>query len=108
MLLRDSRAVLPRRSYDPAGALTITGALVLLVNAVAGAPGADRGDLRTILPPGGSAVPAAAFALIESRHPAPPAPLRIVRSRTLAGADALTIHLSPGCSCAAGGPAWPS
>jgi MFS family permease len=30
-LLGDSRAALPRRSYDPAGALTITGALVLLV-----------------------------------------------------------------------------
>ena len=33
----------------------------------------------------------AAFALIESRHPAPLVPLRIFRSRTLAGADALTI-----------------
>ena len=33
----------------------------------------------------------AAFALIESRHPAPLVPLRILRSRTLAGADALTV-----------------
>jgi hypothetical protein len=33
----------------------------------------------------------AAFTLIESRHPAPLVPLRIFRSRTLAGADALTI-----------------
>jgi MFS family permease len=33
----------------------------------------------------------AASALIESRHPAPLVPLRIFRSRTLAGADALTI-----------------
>ena len=33
----------------------------------------------------------AAFALIESRHRAPLVPLRIFRSRTLAGADALTI-----------------
>jgi hypothetical protein len=91
VLLRESRAALPRRSYDPAGALTITGALVLLVYAVAGAPGADWGDVRTILPLGGSAVLVAAFALIESRHPAPLVPLRIFRSRTLAGADALTI-----------------
>ena len=91
MLLRDSWAVLPRRSYDPAGALTITGALVLLVYAVVEAPGADWGDVRTILPLGGSAVLVAAFALIESRHPAPLVPLRIFRSRTLAGADALTI-----------------
>ena len=33
----------------------------------------------------------AAFALIESRHPAPLVPLRIFRSRTLAGADAVTV-----------------
>src|ERR671936_1635925 len=33
-LLRESRAPLTRRSYDPAGALTVTGALVLLVYAV--------------------------------------------------------------------------
>jgi MFS family permease len=91
VLLRESRAALTRRSYDPAGALTITGALVLLVYAVAGAPGAGWGDVRTILPFAGSAVLVAAFALIESRYPAPLVPLRIFRSRTLAGADALTI-----------------
>ena len=91
VLLRESRAALTRRSYDPAGALTITGALVLLVYAVVEAPGADWGDVRTILPLAGSAVLVAAFALIESRHPAPLVPLRIFRSRTLAGADALTV-----------------
>ncbi len=91
VLLRESRAALTRRSYDPAGALTITGALVLLVYAVVEAPGAGRGDVRTILPLAGSAVLVAAFALIESRHPAPLVPLRIFRSPTLAGADALTI-----------------
>jgi EmrB/QacA subfamily drug resistance transporter len=91
LLLRESRAALTRRSYDPAGALTITGALVLLVYAVVEAPGAGWGDVRTILPLAGSAVLVAAFALIESRHPAPLVPLRIFRSRTLAGADALTI-----------------
>jgi hypothetical protein len=47
--------------------------------------------VRTILPLGGSAVLVAAFALIESRHPAPLVPLRIFRSRTLAGADALMV-----------------
>ncbi len=80
VLLRESRAALTRRSYDPAGALTITGALVLLVYAVIEAPGADWGDVRTILPLAGSAVLVAAFALIESRHPAPLVPLRIFRS----------------------------
>jgi EmrB/QacA subfamily drug resistance transporter len=91
LLLRESRAPLTRRSYDPAGALTITGALVLLVYAVVEAPGAGWSDVRTILPLAGSAVLVAAFTLIESRHHAPLVPLRIFRSRTLAGADALTV-----------------
>jgi EmrB/QacA subfamily drug resistance transporter len=91
VLLRESRDSLARRSYDPAGALTITGALVLLVYAVVKAPDVGWGDVRTILPLAGSAVLLAAFALIESRHPAPLVPLRIFRSRTLAAADALTI-----------------
>ena len=91
VFLRESRAALSRRSYDPAGALTITGALVLLVYAVVKAPQAGWGDAQTILPLAGSALLLAAFALIESRHHAPLVPLRIFRSRTLAGADAVTV-----------------
>ena len=91
MLLRESRGSLTRRSYDPAGALTITGALVLLVYAVIKAPDVGWGDVRTILPLVGSALLLAAFALIESRHHAPLVPLRILRSRTLAGANAVTV-----------------
>ena len=93
VLLRESRGSLTRRSYDPAGALTITGALVLLVYAVVEAPGVGWGDVRTILPLAGSAVLVGAFGLIESRHRVPLVPLRIFRSRTLAGADALTVLL---------------
>jgi EmrB/QacA subfamily drug resistance transporter len=91
VFVRESRAALTRRGYDPAGALTITVALVLLVYAVVKAPGAGWGDVRTILPLAGSALLLAAFALIESRHHAPLVPLRIFRSRTLAAADALTV-----------------
>jgi EmrB/QacA subfamily drug resistance transporter len=91
VLLRESRAALTRRSYDPAGALTITGALVLLVYAVVEAPDTGWGDVRTILLLAGSAVLLAAFALIESRHRAPLVPLRILRSRTLVGANAVML-----------------
>ena len=91
LLLRESRAALTRRSYDPAGALTITGALVLLVYAVVRAPAAGWGGVQTILPLVGSALLLGAFALIESRHRAPLVPLRILRSRTLAGANAVTV-----------------
>lgn len=91
ILLRESRDVPTRRSYDPAGALTITGALVLLVYAVVEAPDAGWRDVRTILLVLGSAVLAAAFVLIESRHRAPLVPLRLFRSRTLVGANLLTL-----------------
>jgi EmrB/QacA subfamily drug resistance transporter len=91
MLLRESRAALTQRSYDPAGALTITGALVLLVYAVVEAPDAGWGSLQTILLFAGSATLLAIFAAIESRHPAPLVPLRILRSRTLVGANAVML-----------------
>jgi EmrB/QacA subfamily drug resistance transporter len=91
LLLRESRAALTRRSYDPAGALTITGALVLLVYAVVEAPDVGWGDVQTILLFAGSALLLAAFALIESRHRAPLVPLRFLRSRTLVGANLVML-----------------
>jgi EmrB/QacA subfamily drug resistance transporter len=94
LLLHESRAALGRRSYDPAGALTITGALVLLVYAVVEAPDIGWGDVRTILLFAGSALLLAAFALIESRHPAPLVPLHLLRSRTLVGANLVMLFFS--------------
>jgi EmrB/QacA subfamily drug resistance transporter len=90
-LLRESRAALSRRSYDPAGAVTITGALALLVYAVVEAPDVGWGDAQTILMVAGSALLIAAFALIESRHRAPLVPFRVLRSRTLVGANLVML-----------------
>ena len=91
VLLRESRAALTRRSYDPAGALTITGALVLLVYALVEAPDFGWGDGQTIGLVAGSAVLLAAFTVVESRHRAPLVPLRLLRSRTLVGANAVML-----------------
>jgi EmrB/QacA subfamily drug resistance transporter len=91
VLLRESRATTARRSYDPAGALTITGALVLLVYALVETPDAGWGSSQTILLLAGAATLLAIFALIESRHPAPLIPLRMLRSRTLVGANAVML-----------------
>jgi len=91
VLLHESRAELTRRSYDPAGALTITGALVLLVYGVVEAPDAGWGSLRTMLLFAGSAVLLAAFGLIESRHSAPLVPLRFLRSRMRVGANLVML-----------------
>jgi EmrB/QacA subfamily drug resistance transporter len=90
-LLSESRGGLTRRSYDATGALTITGALVLLVYAVVEAPDVGWGDARTLLLFAGSAVLLAAFALIESRHRAPLLPLRFTRSRTRVAANAVML-----------------
>jgi len=92
VLLPESRAAATtRRSYDPAGALTITGALVLLVYAVVEAPDNGWTSTRTLLLLAGSAALLGVFGLIESRHPAPLVPLRILRSRTLVGANAVML-----------------
>jgi EmrB/QacA subfamily drug resistance transporter len=91
VLLRESRATLARRTYDPAGALTITGTLALLVYAIVEAPDTGWGDPVTIALLAGSAVLLGAFVLIESRQPAPLVPLRIFRSRTIVGANAVML-----------------
>ena len=91
VLLRESRATVAKRSYDPAGALSITGALALLVYALVEAPDTGWGDPRTIALLAASAALFAAFALIEWRHAAPLVPLRIFRSRTIVGANAVML-----------------
>ena len=91
LLLGESRGTMAKRSYDPAGALTITGALGLLVYALVEAPTAGWGSAQTILLLAGSAGLLAAFAVVESRHPAPLVPLRIFRRRTIVSANAVML-----------------
>ena len=50
-------------------------------------------SMKAIVPLVGSALLIAAFAVIESRHHAPLVPLRLLRSRTLAGANAVTVFI---------------
>jgi EmrB/QacA subfamily drug resistance transporter len=91
ILLSESRATMARRSYDPAGALTITGALGLLVYALVEAPTAGWGSTQTLGLLAGSAALLVAFVLIESRQPAPLVPLRIFRRRSIVGANAVML-----------------
>jgi EmrB/QacA subfamily drug resistance transporter len=91
LLLRESRAATARRSYDPAGALTITGALALLVYAIVEAPDTGWRSAQTILLLAGSAALLATFLLIESRHRAPLVRLGIFRSRAIVGANAVML-----------------
>ena len=94
ILLRESKGAGARRSYDPAGALSVTGALVLLVYALVEAPDAGWGSTQTVGLLAGSATLFAVFAVIEARAKAPLVPLRILRSRTLVGANSAMLILA--------------
>ena len=90
-LLNESRNVTTRRSFDPAGALTITAALGLLVYAVVEAPTRGWHNGWTIALLASSVALFGLFALIESRHAAPLVRLQIFRSRTLVGANSVML-----------------
>jgi hypothetical protein len=85
--VRESRADLPNRYFDFAGAATITAGLMLLVYAMTRATQHGWGTGETIGLLTASGVLIASFFLIESRSKAPLLPLRIFRLRTLAGSN---------------------
>jgi EmrB/QacA subfamily drug resistance transporter len=87
LLLRESRADLPNRYFDFAGAATITSGLMLLVYGMTHATQHGWGTPETIGLLTASAVLIVSFFLIESRTKAPLLPLRILRLRTLAGSN---------------------
>jgi EmrB/QacA subfamily drug resistance transporter len=82
----------PRR-YDPFGAITITGALVLLVYAISRAPAVGWTASSTLALLAASAVMLIAFPVIETRTEAPLLPLRLFRLRTLTGSNAVGFLL---------------
>ena len=81
------------RRYDPLGAVTVTGALVLAVYAISQAPTAGWTAARTLALLASAAVLLAAFVVIEARAQAPLLPLRLFRLKTLAGSNAVGFLL---------------
>ena len=86
-LLRESRAELGHRTFDFAGAFTVTSGLMLLVYAMTRATEIGWGTAETIGLLAGSAALILAFVAIELRSKAPLLPMRIFRLRSLAGAN---------------------
>ncbi|MGH2870200.1 MAG: MFS transporter [Solirubrobacteraceae bacterium] len=85
--VNESRVEVEHRSYDVAGAFTVTAGLVVLVYAIVKAQAVGWGSAQTL---GLGAIAAgllAAFLVIESRSQAPLMRLGIFRIRTLAVAD---------------------
>jgi MFS family permease len=90
-LLRESVDTACARCFDLAGAVTVTGALLLLVYAIAEAPAAGWTSVQTIGLLLASAALLALFGLIEARSPGPLVPLRIFRSRALVGGNLVLL-----------------
>jgi EmrB/QacA subfamily drug resistance transporter len=91
-LLAESRDDQSPRSYDVLGTLSVTAGLVLLVYAMVNTNRYGWGSSRTIGELIASAVLLVAFVLIEARFASHPlVPLRIFRSRTLSGANVVSL-----------------
>jgi EmrB/QacA subfamily drug resistance transporter len=90
----ESRLSISRRRYDPLGALTVTGGLVLLVYAISQAPQVGWGAARTVALLAASAALLVGFFVIEARSEAPLLPLHLFRSSTVAGANIVGFLLA--------------
>ncbi len=89
----ESRLATARRRFDVAGAITGTGGLVLLVDAISQAPQYGWGATRTIAVLAASVVLLVSFLAIEKRAEWPILPLSIFRLRSLAGANIAAVLL---------------
>ena len=83
----DARLARARRSFDLAGALTLTAAMLLLVFTVVEAPDVGWGSARTLVSFAGVAAIFAAFVAIERRTAMPLVRLGILRSAALVQAN---------------------
>jgi hypothetical protein len=92
-VLAESRAQLPHRHFDLAGAAAITGGMMLLVYAMTRATQVGWGAGQTLVLLIASAVLLTGFVAIELRSKAPILPLRIFGLRTLTGANVASLLL---------------
>ena len=92
-LVPESRLDGASRRYDPFGAITVTGALVLLVYAISQAPAVGWTAAQTLAMLASAVVLLAAFLVIEARAQAPLLPLRLFRLKSLAGSNAVGFLL---------------
>jgi EmrB/QacA subfamily drug resistance transporter len=92
----ESRAQMEHRSFDLAGAVTVTAGLVVLVFGIVKAQSFGWGSPRTIGLMAAGVALLAVFAWIESRSVAPLMRLSIFRVRTLAVADGVLLLVASG------------
>jgi EmrB/QacA subfamily drug resistance transporter len=90
-LIAESRSESETRTFDAAGAFSVTAGLTVLVYAFVDATDAGWGSFQTIGLLALSAALIAAFVAIELRSAAPLMPFRIFRLRTLTGANVVGL-----------------
>jgi EmrB/QacA subfamily drug resistance transporter len=90
-LLSESRAQATRRSFDLAGAISVTAGLTSLVYALIEAQKVGWGTARTIGLLATATMLLVGFVIIELRAPAPLVPFAIFRLRAVAGANAVAL-----------------
>jgi EmrB/QacA subfamily drug resistance transporter len=92
----ESRAETEHRTFDLAGAASVTGGLVLLVFAIVKAQAWGWGSVQTIAVIAAGLALLAAFGVIERRSKAPLVRLSIFRLRTLTVADSVMLLVASG------------
>ena len=92
-LVPESRLESAPRRFDPLGAVTVTGGLVVLVYAISRAPEVGWGAPQTVTMLAVSAGLLMAFVILETRVAAPLLPLRLFRIKTIAGSNAVGFLL---------------
>jgi EmrB/QacA subfamily drug resistance transporter len=92
-IVPESRLEGVRRRFDPLGAITSTGALLLLVYAISNAPQVGWAATRTVALLAAAVVLLVAFLVVETRVESPLVPLRIFRVRSVAAANAVGLLL---------------
>jgi EmrB/QacA subfamily drug resistance transporter len=92
-LLRETRALLPHRHFDFAGAASITSGLMLMVYAITRAGEHGWSQPLTLGLLALAALLMVAFVAIEHRSAAPLLPLRIFRSRVVSAANATMLAI---------------
>jgi len=92
----ESRADLQHRTFDLAGAVTVTGGLVVLVYAIVKAQSYGWGSARTVGLIAAALVLLAAFVAVERRSKAPLIRLSIFRVKTLTVANVVLLLVASG------------
>jgi EmrB/QacA subfamily drug resistance transporter len=92
----ESRADLGHRSFDLAGATTVTAGLVTLVFGIIKAQAWGWGSSRTLAVLGGGVALLAIFVFIEARSSAPLVRLNVFRIRTISSANAVMLLVASG------------